>query len=122
MLRLLLIAAGWLSLALGIVGVVVPLLPTTPFVLLAAACFARSSERFHHWLLGHRFFGPIIQGYLDGSGIPRRAKVTAVSMALLTLPPSTVLLVPSRPVQVALFLLAALLVIYLMRLPTRKEN
>ena len=58
--RALYVVLGFTALALGIAGVVLPVLPTTPFVLLAAACFARGSTRFHDWLLAHALFGPMI--------------------------------------------------------------
>ena len=61
--RIFLTLLGCLSLGTGILGILLPLLPTTPFVLLAAALFARSSPRFHGWLLGHRYFGPLIQDW-----------------------------------------------------------
>ncbi len=61
--------------ALGVLGIFLPGLPTTPFLLLAAACFVRSSERFYLWLVQHPHLGPWIRDYLDGSGIPRKAKV-----------------------------------------------
>ena len=60
MVRYALLMAGFLSLALGTIGIFLPLLPTTPFVLLAAVCFAKASPRFHNWLLQHRTFGPIV--------------------------------------------------------------
>ncbi len=73
-----LIAAGSVSLALGVIGIVLPLLPTTPFVLLAASCYLRSSERLARWLLEHPRLGPPILAYRAGRGISRRAKVIAM--------------------------------------------
>lgn len=121
-LRWLLIGLGLLATGLGVVGVVVPLLPTTPLLLLAAACFARSSERFHVWLVQHRQLGPIIGGYLDGSGIPLRAKRTAIALVLVTLPPSALMLVPPVWLKLLLLLLAGAIVWYLLQLPTRSET
>lgn len=77
-------ALGFLSLAVGLVGVALPLIPTTGPVLLAAFFFARSSERFHGWLVNHKRFGPGIRDYQAGLGIPARAKATAVVMILVT--------------------------------------
>ena len=71
---------GCLSFAVGVVGLVVPLLPTTPFVLLAAACWARASPRFHRWLAGHRLFGPMVTSWERERAVPRRAKYWAVAM------------------------------------------
>lgn len=78
-----LLALGWLSVALGVIGIFLPLLPTTPFLLLAAACFARSSPRVYHWLVSHPRLGPWIQQYLDGDGMPLRAKVWAIVLLWL---------------------------------------
>lgn len=71
---------GWLCLALGAVGIFLPILPTTPFVLLAAYAFARSSPRFHSWLARHPTFGPMIEAWGKHGAIPRRAKRLAVAM------------------------------------------
>ncbi|HAC35584.1 MAG TPA: DUF454 domain-containing protein, partial [Gammaproteobacteria bacterium] len=73
--RVLLLVAGGLSVALGTIGIFLPLLPTTPFLLLAAACYLRSSERFYNWLVSHPLLSKYLLAYLDGKGIPRKAKI-----------------------------------------------
>lgn len=122
LLRWLLIIVGLVSTGLGIIGIFVPLLPTTPFLLLAAACFARSSERFHSRLVNHNRLGPMIRGYLDGSGIPLRAKRIAIALVWLTLPPSALLLVPPIWAKLLLILLAISITWYLLHLPTLQEG
>lgn len=72
--------AGLISLVLGIVGIFVPLLPTTPFVLLAAACFSRSSSRCEHWLVSHPRFGPMVHEWRTHHAVPLRAKQFAIGM------------------------------------------
>jgi uncharacterized membrane protein YbaN (DUF454 family) len=66
---------GLVSVAVGVIGIFVPLLPTTVFLLIGAACFARSSDRLHDWLLGHRWLGPYIRNYREHRGITQRARV-----------------------------------------------
>lgn len=83
--RLLLLGSGWLAVALGVLGIFLPLLPTTPFLLLAAACFARSSERFYQWLVGHPYLGPWFRDYLEGRGIPRKGKIYAIALMWLSI-------------------------------------
>lgn len=74
---------GAISLVAGIVGIFLPLLPTTPFVLLAAFCFSRSSQRCEQWLLSHRFFGPMVSDWRRNHAIPLRAKQLAWTMMAL---------------------------------------
>ena len=71
--------------ALGVIGIFLPVVPTTPFILLAAWCFARSSERFHQWLLRHKYFGPIIQAWEAGRGISRKNRRLALGMMWFSL-------------------------------------
>ena len=78
MTRLLFLSAGWISLLLGAVGAFVPLLPTVPFVILAAFCFARGSPRLEEWLVGHRRFGPHIQAWRSRGAISRSGKRAAL--------------------------------------------
>lgn len=79
MIRLLLIATGLMSLALGVIGLFLPILPTVPFMLLAAVCFANASERLHGWLLSHRVFGPPIRDWNQHGAISRNAKWLATA-------------------------------------------
>lgn len=81
-LRWSLFGVGWLSLLLGVFGIFLPLLPTTPFVLLSACCFSKSSERFHGWLLQHRFFGPIILDWQSQGVIRLRVKITTTFLVV----------------------------------------
>ncbi len=75
--RIVWLCLGLLSICLGLIGVVLPLLPTVPFMLLAAFCFARSSERLNHWLLSHPHFGPAIIDWRERGAVSRRAKQLA---------------------------------------------
>lgn len=80
--RVVLLCLGWAFVGLGILGVVLPVLPTTPFMLVALWCFARSSERFHAWLYNHALFGPPLRQWERHRVIPLRAK--AVALAAMT--------------------------------------
>ncbi len=80
--RIVWVTLGLISVGFGAVGVFLPLLPTVPFMILAAFCFARSSERLHYWLLNHRAFGPAITDWRDRGAISRRVKfISTVSVA-----------------------------------------
>jgi len=107
---------------LGVLGIFLPLLPTVPLLLLAAACFARSSERFHNWLLDHPHLGPMIRGYLDGQGIPLRAKITAIGLIWVTIPISVLFIIPLFWVKVFLIVIGLCITIYLLRLPVYERG
>lgn len=76
--------SGWLFFLLGAIGVLLPVLPTTPFMLLALWCFSNSSERFHQWLYHHRLFGPSLQAWHKHRVIPLAAKIMSVSIMILS--------------------------------------
>lgn len=84
-LKWLLIVTGVVAVALGTVGIFVPLLPTTPFLLLAAACFIRSSPRLYRWLITHRWFGSYIKNYREHRALPLRVKIPALVLLWLSI-------------------------------------
>ncbi|MFX1452765.1 MAG: YbaN family protein, partial [Promethearchaeota archaeon] len=97
---------GTLSLALGIIGIVIPILPTTPFLLLAAACYARSSEKFYNWLLNNRILGSYIRNYIEGKGMPIKVKIFTISMLWITILISAFLIIQIFWIRVILIVTA----------------
>lgn len=120
--RWLLSIAGWGCIGLGVAGIFLPLLPTVPLLLLAAACFARSSPRCHAWLMEHPHLGPLVSGYINGGGIPLRAKIMAIIMLWLSVPFSIVLAGPPQWVRFVLLCVAAGGTLYLLRLPVSSSK
>lgn len=104
--RWLLIGAGTLSAGLGIIGVLVPILPTTPFLLLAAACYMRSSERFYQWLIDNRIFGTYVRNYIEGRGMPIKIKIFTVLLLWLTIGLTVALGVENVVVRIILLCVA----------------
>jgi uncharacterized membrane protein YbaN (DUF454 family) len=92
--KIFLIISGIVSLILGIVGILLPLLPTTPFLLLSAFCFAQSSEKLHDWLLRHPYFGPAIIDWRENGSISKRNKTYAIVTILITFLLSVIFKVP----------------------------
>jgi uncharacterized membrane protein YbaN (DUF454 family) len=119
-LRIALLCTGFCAVGLGVLGIFLPVLPTVPLLLLAAACFARSSERFHQWLLNHYRLGPIIKSYSSGQGIPLRAKLTAIGMIWIVIPISVFIVHPLW-LKYLLAIIAISITIYLMSLPVSKD-
>ncbi len=115
--RYALLAVGWLSVALGVIGIFLPVLPTTPFLLLAAACFVRSSQRFYDWLVMHPRLGPWFRDYLEGNGIPHKAKVYTIITMWLSIGISC-WLVPLPWARIGMLISATLVALYIIRLPT----
>ncbi len=114
--------AGILCVVLGAIGIPLPLLPTTPFLLLAAACFARSSPTLHQWLLNNAVFGPIIQDWEERRCINCAVKHTSIACTTL-LGGSSVLFFINKPtLQIAGAGLIAIGVLFILRLTVCEEN
>lgn len=120
--RIVLIIVGLLSLVLGIVGIFLPLLPTVPFILLAAACFSRASKRMHGYLLRLPFAGKVIDDYEKGQGVPRRAKLTALVMLWGGMTISAIALTPVPAVLVLMASVAVGATFVIVRLPVRQDH
>jgi uncharacterized membrane protein YbaN (DUF454 family) len=127
--RTLWFVAGTLCMVLGAVGMVLPLLPTTPFLLAAAACYYKSSERMHRWLLTNKWFGEYIRNYTEGKGLTKKTKITALTVLWATILFSTVFmlhrLLPANlllPLQLVMIAIAVAVSIHILRLPTFKKT
>ncbi|MDF1776381.1 MAG: YbaN family protein [Rhizobiaceae bacterium] len=114
-LRLFCLLAGCLSVTAGFVGILLPLLPTTPFLLLAAFCFARGSKRLHDWLVGHPRLGPPIDDWQTHGAISRRARKLAVASIIGVFAASLLLGVPTRIIIIQLVVLSAVSLFILTR-------
>jgi hypothetical protein len=120
--RLLYLAVGLVSLAVGVAGIVLPLVPTTPLVLLAAYCFTRSSRRLHGWLIGHPRFGRYVSDFESGRGIPRRVKLTAIVLASLAFGFGFYVVSGNAVAVVALAIVAATAMTVVLRVPTYEPS
>lgn len=107
--------AGWLAVGVGGIGIVVPGLPTTGFMIIAAACFARSSPRFEQWVLQLPGVGTSVRDYRSGAGMPKRAKVTAISMMVVAISISAGLLLDNTAVRIAVVIAGLVGVWYIIR-------
>lgn len=115
------LALGWVAVAVGAVGVVVPGWPTTVFFIAAASCFARSSPRFERWVLGLPKIGPLVRDHRAGLGMPRRAKIVAMSMIVVAVSASVVLAISAPLWQALVVVLGLVGVAYVgLRVPTRE--
>jgi len=119
--RILLLSLGWLAIVLGTLGIVLPLLPTTPFVLLAAWCFARSSPRFHHWLLWKSPFGRYIRHWQQHRAMPPGAKTRAMLLIVITFSVS-IYLVNLLWVRILLGVMLCMLLLFMWRIPVAAED
>jgi uncharacterized protein len=113
----LLVACGTLSVALGVIGIFLPLLPTTVFLLLAAACYARSSDRFYLWLVNHRWLGSYIRNHYEGRGMKRRDKAITLVVLWAGIGATAMWTAEALWLRVLLAAIAAGVTIHIVRLP-----
>ncbi len=120
--RYILIGAGTLFLALGVVGIFIPLLPTTPFLLLAAACYARGSDRFYHWLMNNKYLGSYIKNYLERKGIPLKIKLIVLTLLWVTILASLYFIVNNVWIEIILLVIALGVTIHILTIKTYKKK
>jgi len=117
-----LISIGTISVSLGIIGVFIPLLPTTPFLLLAAACYIRSSKRLYTWLITNKYFGKFIVNYREQKGIPLSVKITVLALLWGTISISAVYATENLWIRIFLLLVAVSVTTHVLSLATLKKN
>lgn len=120
--KALLITIGTIAAGLGIAGIFLPVLPTTPFLLLAAYCYSHSSEKFYRWLLGNKLCGPYIAAYRKGSGISRRHKITAIATLWITIALSGIFFATALWARLLLLVIAVGVTIHLAKMKTMDNN
>ncbi len=119
--KALLVSIGTFFVGIGIIGIFVPILPTTPFLLLAAALYARSSQKFYKWLINNKYFGKYISNYREGKGIPLKIKIFAISILWITIGCSALIVVDIFFVRMILAIVAIGVTIYIIRIKTFKS-
>jgi uncharacterized membrane protein YbaN (DUF454 family) len=120
--RIIYVLAGTVFLFIGAIGVVIPVLPTTPFLLLAAACYLRGSKRLHHWMLNNQIFGEFLKNYSEGKGITRRNKLLTAVFLWSAISFSVIFFVINPVIKGLLVLIAIAVSIHLFLLPTFKQK
>jgi uncharacterized membrane protein YbaN (DUF454 family) len=119
-LRIIVLACGWFFVFLAMLGALLPLIPTTPFLLIAAACFYRSSGKFYRWIMNNRYFGHYLQDYKAGMGIPLRIKITTLSFTWLSTILSSIFFIPWLWLKILVVLISAAVTVHLLMIKTRK--
>jgi len=115
------VVAGTVSLGLGFLGIVLPVLPTTPFLLLSAACYYKGSERLHRWMLGNRLFGDYLRNYKEGKGIPPKTKILMLILLWSAVSFSVLFMLNNLIIQMILFAIAIGVSIHVIILPNFKR-
>lgn len=115
------ITAGSISLGIGFIGIFLPLLPTTPFILLAAACYCKGSKSLNEWLVNNRLFGSFIRNYMEKKGISVKSKIFTISFLWATISYTALFVAKIFMIQVVLFIIAIAVSIHIITLPTFKK-
>ncbi len=118
--RFVLICIGTIAVGLGLLGIFLPILPTTPFLLLAAACYTRSSQKFYCWLINNRWLGKYIKNYREKKGMPLKLKIYIISLLWITILASAIFFVDILVIRILLILIAIGVTIHISRIKTMK--
>ncbi len=119
--QILFIAAGTFFVGVGIIGIFIPVLPTTPFLLISAALYARSSKRFYSWLINNRIFGKFIKDYREGKGIPLRLKIITIILLWITIGCSAIFAIDILWVRIMLVVIAVGVTVHITRIKPKKK-
>ena len=119
--QILLITLGTFFVVVGIAGIFIPVLPTTPLLLISAALYAKSSTRFYNWLINNRIFGQYIKNYREGKGIPLRLKIITITLLWVTIGCSAIFAVDILWVRIMLVIIAAGVTVHVIRIRPKKK-
>jgi uncharacterized membrane protein YbaN (DUF454 family) len=117
-----LVACGTFFVGMGVLGIFLPLLPTTPFLLLAAACYARGSQKFYKWLLHNKWFGHYIKNYREKKGIPLKGKIITITLLMITIGYSILFIISNLILKAILIIIAISVTIHILTLKTLKTR
>lgn len=111
--KILLISIGSVSLILGTIGIILPILPTTPFLLLSLACYMRSSKRLYDFVLSNKYLGPYVRDYVAGNEIPKKAKKKSIFLIWITIGFSVLFIIDRILLRLMLLTIASIVSIYI---------
>ena len=116
------IVIGSIAVIIGVIGIVVPVLPTTPFLLLAAVCYGRSSQRLYNWLTTNRWCGRYIRNYKEGKGVSRKVKILTLTLLWLTILFSVLCVVSNTAIRTLLIIIATGVTVHILMLRTDEST
>jgi uncharacterized protein len=116
------IIAGTFFVLLGVIGIFLPLIPTTPFLLLGTALYARSSKRYYLWLLNNKWFGKYIKNYQEGKGVPIKVKILSISLMWATILISILLVLENLIFKIILLAIAFAVTIHIISIHPKKKD
>jgi len=117
-----LVVIGFIALAIGVIGIFIPLVPTTPFLLLSAGCFFRGSDRIYRWLMNHQYLGEYIRNFREHQSIPLSTKIISVSLLWVTILFSIIFIVKLLFLRIFLVLIAITVTIHILHYKTYKKE
>lgn len=116
--KLIFLALGSFSFVMGFIGIFLPLIPTTPFFLLSAFCYVRSSEKLYNWLMNHKIYGIYVKNYLEHKSITKKAKISSLSMLWFTMGLNIFIFVKPMTLKFLLLFIACAVTYHILSLKT----